>query len=316
MWPELLPRFTLPVLGEIVFPSYLVLLLVGFTAAVILARRQEDRAGRDGNQIADLGLLMLATGILGARIFSVLFDGKLVDFVHLCTDPMLVDVRPGFVCVTDAQCGDPYLCNTTLKQCYPQKDCFAALKFWQGGLTFYGGFLAAIVTSVWVSRKKRMGILRVADLIAPYTALGLAFGRIGCFLNGCCYGSPTDLPWGVHFPHRSGPVHPTQLYETLGALALFFVLRWGVAPRQQIQGRVFGALLAGYGVFRFLLEFLRDDARGAFLSISTSQWVSLPLIAIGAWLLVRRGAPVARPTGLETDETVSSDEPPSSPASH
>jgi phosphatidylglycerol---prolipoprotein diacylglyceryl transferase len=141
----------------------------------------------------------------------------------------------------------------------------------------------------WYARKKQLGLWRVADLCSPVVAFGLFFGRIGCFLNGCCYGEPTTLPWAVHFPHVSGRVHPTQLYEAIGALGIFALLTWVVRPRKQRHGDVFAWFLVLYGVLRFLLEFVRDDDRGGFAGLSTSQWIGIPLVAWGVyWLLIKR----------------------------
>ena len=288
---ELKPIFlklTVPVLGEVVFPAYMTLLMVGFTLAIWLARREEDAAGRNGDRIVDLGLLMLAFGILGARLLSVLADGKLHDFVNLCTDPRLVEAVDAKVkvCAADAQCGWDYLCDTARQRCHPPRDCLAALKFWQGGLAYYGGFLAAVPVGLWYARRKQLGAWRVADLGAPPIAFGLVFGRLGCFFNGCCYGKHTDGPLAVSFPGRPD-VHPTQLYEAAGALALYAVLYFVVRPRKRRHGQVFAALLVLYGVLRFALEFLRADDRGGLAGLSTSQWLGLPLVALGAWLWSR-----------------------------
>jgi phosphatidylglycerol:prolipoprotein diacylglycerol transferase len=283
---------TLPLVGRVEFPAYMTLLIVGFALAIWLGRREEDRSGRNGDRIVDLGLLMLIAGVLGARIMSVLFDGQLMNFVHLCTDPTLVPAIDARVatCTTDAQCGYDYWCNLATSTCAPPRDCFAALKFWQGGLAYYGGLLLAAPIGFWYARRKSLGVARIADLTAPLIVLGLFFGRMGCFLNGCCYGAPTDLAWGVDFPQRDTPaghLHPTQLYEALGSLALFALLSLVIRPRKRRHGEVFAWMLVLYGVLRFVLEFWRADARGALWGISTSQWISIPLVVVGTTLLVK-----------------------------
>src|SRR5687768_10436273 len=103
-------KFTLPGLGLVEFPSYMTMLMIGFTLAIWLARREEDRNGKNGDRIVDLGLWMLVCGVLGARLLSVLADGKLMDFVHLCTDPKLVPAIDAKVarCTENAQCGYDY----------------------------------------------------------------------------------------------------------------------------------------------------------------------------------------------------------------
>src|SRR3990172_4508770 len=113
-------------------------------------------------------------------------------------------------------------------------------KIWEGGLVWYGGVIGAVVTFIWQVRRKKLPAWKLCDVLAPAVALGMAFGRVGCFLNGCCYGDPTDLPWAAHFPQDSIPyveqvrrgmldaaanqslgVHPTQLYSAVDGLVLF-----------------------------------------------------------------------------------------------
>jgi phosphatidylglycerol:prolipoprotein diacylglycerol transferase len=293
--------FSLPVVGKVEFPAYMTMLIIGLALATWLARREEDRAGRNGDRIVDMALVAVVFGILGARLLSVLADGHFHDFVNLCTNPKLVpaiDAKVA-VCQTDAQCGYSYLCNQETHSCYPPRDCLAALKFWQGGLAYYGGLLLAAPAGLWYAKKKQLGVARIADLCSPVIAFGLFFGRMGCFLNGCCYGKETDMPWGVDFPTVPGHahVHPTQLYEAIGCLGIFAILYWVVRPRKRRHGDVFAALLTLYGLLRFMLEFLRDDERGAFLGISTSQWIGIPLVAWGVfwWLAKRRADHDTRP---------------------
>ena len=107
-------------------------------------------------------------------------------------------------CTTAAQCGYDYLCDTATHKCYPPQDCFAAVKVWRGGLAYYGGFIFAVAFAYYYVRKHKLGWWRTADLAAPGIMLGLVFGRLGCFLNGCCYGKPTTSFLGVVFPQRPG----------------------------------------------------------------------------------------------------------------
>lgn len=285
--------------GAVELPAYLTMIMIGFFAAIFVARRDGESAGMDGVAIVDLGILMLVLGVLGARLLAVLTDGMLQDFVHLCTDPTLVDAVDSSVrfCSQDSDCGFDYLCNlaargpvtagTQRSMCYPPQDCLAALKFWQGGLTFYGGLLLALPGGLWFARRRGLGGLRTADVVAPSVMLGLAFGRVGCFLNGCCYGAETDGSLGVRFPGHFADRHPTQLYESLFALGLFFLLRHLVRRRCRGEGELLGWLLVLYGVFRIGIEVFRDDPRGALGPLSTSQLISIPLVAAGAWLVAR-----------------------------
>ena len=282
-------KFALPIVGDVEFPAYMTMVMVAFTIAIWLARREEDGLGRNGDRIVDLGLWMLAFAMLGSRLLSVVADGKFDDFVHLCTDPKLVPAIDAKVrvCTEAAQCGYDYLCNADTHRCYPPRDCLAALKFWQGGLAFYGGFLFAAPVGIWYAKRKNLGGWRVADLTAPMIAFGQSIGRLGCFFNGCCYGKHTDGPFAVSFPDHPH-VHPTQLYESAGTLAIFCFLYFVVRPRKRAHGQVFAALLVLYGILRFALEFLRDDERGLLAGLSTSQWIALPLVALGCWLWIGR----------------------------
>jgi phosphatidylglycerol:prolipoprotein diacylglycerol transferase len=247
--------------GAATVPAYFALFVIGFLAATWYGRREGERRGLDGPSVVDLALVALVLGLVGARAMAVLTDGKLMDFVHLCTDPSRVRGRP-------------------------PRDCLAALKFWQGGLTFYGGLLLAIPGVLWFARRRRMPLATVADVGAPAVMLGLAIGKLGCFLEGCCYGAPTDGPLGVRFPGHTGAVHPTQLYESAGALALFALLH-GLRRRVRGDGELFGWMCALYGAWRAAIELLRGDARGGLGPLSTGQLVSLPLVALGVVLVVR-----------------------------
>ncbi len=285
-------------------PAYLTMIMFGFFAAIFIARRDAEALGIDGVRIVDLGILMLLLGVLGARLLAVLTDGSLQDFIHLCTDSRLVDPVDTSVkfCQTNKECGFDYLCNLSARDavlagsqrsmCYPPGDCLAAIKFWQGGLTYYGGVLLALPGAWIFMARKSMPKLVVADVMAAPAMLGLAFGRMGCFLNGCCYGGKTNSVFGVRFPGHFQDRHPTQLYELVFALSLYVFLRH-LLPKllrgQFAAGRalVFGLMLSLYGIFRVLIEFLRDDPRGALGPLSTSQLISIPVIALGLWLVAR-----------------------------
>ncbi len=190
--------------GGFTLPSYYTLLTVGFLAAVYVAWREAPKKGIDPEDILDMALYALIAGLLGARLLHVFADGYFMDYVHLCTDPLQVDV-PSFIhvrCATDADCVTAdagALCDPEGGRCHPARDCFAALKFWHGGLAFLGGFLGATLVCAWFLRRRKIPFLPVADLGSFGVPLGLAVGRLGCFLSGCCYGQPTDLPVGVRF---------------------------------------------------------------------------------------------------------------------
>ena len=164
-------------------------------------------------------------------------------------------------------------------------------KVWQGGMSFHGGLIGVILAMLWVGRKYRAGFWRIADFVAPLIPVGLGAGRIGNFINGELWGKVTDLPWGMVFPHAGDlPRHPSQLYQALlEGLALFLIL-WVFSSRQRPPAAVSGLFLIGYGVFRFLVEFVREpDAHIGYLAfgwLTMGQLLSLPMILAGLALML------------------------------
>lgn len=163
------------------------------------------------------------------------------------------------------------------------------LRDFRYGFVFYGGFLGALAMGAWAWRRLRFDFAAAADHFATALPLGQSIGRLGCLAAGCCYGRPTELPWGVVLEGAS--LHPTQLYESLACLASFFALKGWVLPRVKSgrwpPGSAFIASVALYGAARFLIEFYRFDERGASPApFSISQWIALALLgACGAWLI-------------------------------
>lgn len=160
---------------------------------------------------------------------------------------------------------------------------------WQGGMSFHGGFLGVLAAVWYVARKHRLEWLRVTDFIAPLIPCGLAAGRLGNFINGELYGRPSDVPWAMLFAH-GGPVprHPSQLYQFALEGLLLFALLWLYSAKPRPAGAVSGAFLIGYGAFRFIAEYFRepDDFLGLLaLGFSMGQWLSLPMLVLGAGLL-------------------------------
>lgn len=301
-------------IGLTQLPAYFTLLMVGFTLAILLAHREGLKKGLDGNTILDLGLLMLVCGLVGARILHVLADGQFWDYVHLCTAPEKVPalaMGPGLRCATDAQCLDAGLgdlCETATGLCRQRQDCLRVFKIWYGGYAYYGGFLLAVPTGLWFLRRRKMPIWKVADLASWGIALGLVFGRAGCFLAGCCFGDVTPSAVGIAFPRHSPawdkhlsqhsitdlaahslPVHPTQLYEAIACFVIFLVCLWRYRKGPKFDGEVFFLFMLQYAIFRFAVEFLRADDRGEWLggALSTSQLISLPLLLWSVVALAR-----------------------------
>jgi len=157
--------------------------------------------------------------------------------------------------------------------------------FRDGGLIFYGGFFAALLGALIYCRYRRMSFFSLMDLAAPFIALGYAITRVGCFLNGCCYGEFTDVPWGVVFPVlQDGIRHPTQLYSSFAVLFIFVLLRLA-RPLKYFNGFIFILFVTLYGVYRFIVEFYRVDPN-VLSSLSLAQIVALVMVAAGAFVLV------------------------------
>jgi phosphatidylglycerol---prolipoprotein diacylglyceryl transferase len=161
------------------------------------------------------------------------------------------------------------------------------LRIDRGGLVYYGGFLGAAAGLAVLARVRREPVLRLADFAVTGLPLGHALGRIGCFLNSCCYGSPTALPWCVHA--HDACRHPTQLYEAALNFALYgLLLRFFL--RRTTDGRTLALYLLLYPPARFLVEFLRGDERLRWLGVDVAQLLSLFLLVAGAalWAATRR----------------------------
>ncbi|NWF99278.1 MAG: prolipoprotein diacylglyceryl transferase [Nitrospirae bacterium] len=159
----------------------------------------------------------------------------------------------------------------------------AIFKLWEGGLVFYGGVILAVPVVLWYVKKNNLKLWQIADIFAPSVAIGHAFGRIGCFFAGCCFGKTAEtLPWGVIFtnPDCLAPLnvrlHPTQLYESAGEFINFFILLL-LQKRKSYNGQVFMTYILIYSVLRFIVEIFRGDfARGFIISgISVSQGISI-----------------------------------------
>jgi phosphatidylglycerol:prolipoprotein diacylglycerol transferase len=171
---------------------------------------------------------------------------------------------------------------------------------------YYGGLLLALAAAGLYIFKKKLPTLVVADIAAPGIALGQAISRLGCLSAGCCYGKPTTLPWGITYRNQYSydtvgvplnvPLHPTQIYDMVGALALFAFLTWRLS-KKHVVGQIILEYLALFACLRFVIEFFRDDDRGFVLYglLSTSQFIAILTILGSAavyYRLVRRPAEV------------------------
>ncbi len=186
-------------------------------------------------------------------------------------------------------------------------DPLGAFRLWEGGLILYGGYILAIAGGIGYLRRARLPVWRVADAIAPSVAVGIAIGRLGCFLNGCCFGLPTRLPWGTHFPPGSyssytfpgEALHPSQLYLA-GSGAALFVLLLLLDRKPRFDGWLFWTYVALDAACRFLIDFTRYYDQTSFLGTIGSLSFNMNQILSGALILtslVMLAALSRRPAG-------------------
>jgi phosphatidylglycerol:prolipoprotein diacylglycerol transferase len=170
-----------------------------------------------------------------------------------------------------------------------------AFALWKGGLVFYGGLLAAVPVGIWYVKRHSLPVWKTADIMAPSIVIGQAFGRLGCFFAGCCYGTTCSLPIGITFsdPHTLAPpgvpLFPTQLMESGGDLLIFLTLLL-LRRSKKFEGQLFWTYVLFYAVLRFIIEFFRGDAiRGLYFggAISTSQLIAIGLFGLSGVMMWR-----------------------------
>jgi len=268
--------FTLRLGGrEIGVHSYGVLIAVGLALGIVLAYRQARRVGLDAGRMLDAAFWMTLAGLVASRLAYVIVNVR--DFARVCAD------------------GTATASGTTRTFGRVLSDCGRVFAVWQGGLVFLGGVAGAAWVAYRFAKREGWSFAVVGDLFAPALALGHAFGRVGCYAAGCCFGKASDVAWAVAFPRGSvafdelttvgaiipgagvtPPLHPTQLYEAAGELVIGIAL---VALRRRVAHRP-GALLIGYlaayAVLRFVVELFRGDvARGFIAELDTPRLAAL-----------------------------------------
>jgi phosphatidylglycerol:prolipoprotein diacylglycerol transferase len=170
-------------------------------------------------------------------------------------------------------------------------DPLVLFRIWQGGMSFHGGLVGVLIAMWLYGRRTGRTFFQVTDFIAPMVPVGLGAGRMGNFINGELWGRPTDLPWGMVFPFVDAqPRHPSMLYEALLEGVVLFVILWVYSNRPRPTMAVSGLFLLCYGVFRFLVEFVRQpDAQIGYLAfgwLTMGHVLSLPMIILGAAFLI------------------------------
>jgi phosphatidylglycerol:prolipoprotein diacylglycerol transferase len=257
-----------------------IMLLCGFLAGLYLANRRARKIGLPEGLIDDLALWIIIGGLVGARGFYLIQHWQRVGF----------------------------------------RGPLDLLALWQGGIVFYGSVIGGVVSILIYWKLRPFPLLATLDVLAPAVALGVGIGRLGCFLNGCCYGDVCSLPWALRFPPgsdvwwhqiRTGelagismavidqvergiipattvwslPVHPTQLYSAIDGFVLCAVLS-AYFPLRKRDGQVIALFMMLYPVTRFLIEQLRSDEAAIFLGMTISQSISLAVLLGGAALFL------------------------------
>jgi len=170
------------------------------------------------------------------------------------------------------------------------------LKVWQGGLTFFGGLMLSFAAGVIYMKRHRMAVWKTFDLFAPALALGDFLGRIGCFFAGCCYGTPTGLPWGVTFTHPNSlaklgvSLHPTQLYASSLAMLMFIILLL-FRRFKRADGQIVFLYILLYALGRLIIENFRGDERGLLVAgyLTLTQTVAIVLIPVALGMIIYLG---------------------------
>ena len=242
------------------------MMALAFLAGLWTATRRARRENIASERIADVTFWLMAGAILGARVVYV---------------------------------------TTYWKQEFANQPFKEVFMIQHGGLVYYGGLIGAILAGVIYIRRQKMPFWKTADVFAPSIALGSVFGRVGCLLNGCCYGRACDLTWAITFTNPDAnkysgtplgiPLHPTEIYDALLNLVLYCFLAW-LFRRKRFDGQIFATYLILYAVFRSVVEYFRGDypIDHIHAGLTSAQLVSVPIFFAGLLLaatLSRRTTP-------------------------
>jgi len=250
-------------LGSLPIRWYGVMMALAFMAGLWTATLRARRVNVAGEIVSDITLWVMLGGILGARFVYVTTYWK-TEFA-----------------------GGPF------------SEVFMVQ---HGGLVYYGGLIGSTLAAVIYILWEKLPLWKILDIFAPSIALGSVFGRIGCLLNGCCYGRACDLPWAIHFPaeHEThgAAVHPTEIYDALLNLVLYVFLAW-LFRRKKFDGQIFATYLIVYAVFRSIAEYFRGDypTDHVHAGLTSAQLVSVPIFVVGLALaaMLSRRNPTPKP---------------------
>jgi phosphatidylglycerol:prolipoprotein diacylglycerol transferase len=246
--------------GKLTITWYGLMVALGFLTGLWTASRRGLREGFAAEKILDIGPWLIGGAIIGARTLYV------ISYWH---------------------------------EQFAGKSLTEIFMVWKGGLVYYGGLIGSSLATILYARLKKVQLWKLADVLAPSVALGSVFGRIGCLMNGCCYGRTCDLPWAIHFPpgHQTYPngVHPTQIYDSSLNLLFYFFLAW-LYRRKKFDGQIFATLLVGYALLRSFVELFRGDyPQYYFGMITPAQIVSGGILITGIILMFLLPRPAQQP---------------------
>ncbi|MFC1475255.1 prolipoprotein diacylglyceryl transferase [Candidatus Zixiibacteriota bacterium] len=244
-------------IGSLPIRAYGLMLAISFFLGVWYVKKITQRDNKPFEIYLTIAYIMILGGVIGARLFYVLFH--LGEFSGHWFD----SINP-----------------------------FSGSEFGIAGLNLYGGVIVAVVGTYVYCRFKKISILEVFDYFSPTLGIGLAFTRIGCFLNGCCFGTPTELPWGISFPFGSIPysifgnthLHPSQIYSSLYGVLLFVLMHY-MMKRKKFTGQLVAVLFMIEALFRFIIEYVRYYENAMFIQIGSWQPTYNHLMSISLFLL-------------------------------
>ncbi len=267
--------FVLPAVGLTKLPifGYGMLVLIGFLCGLWLSRLRAKRIGLDPEILTDMSFWLLVTGATGGRV-AHLVQYRVTHYAH---------------------------CKTVLDS------LIATVNLSEGGLVLIGALVGGAIGFFTFCGIRKLHALQLTDVVIPGVFFGVGFGRIGCLLNGCCYGDPCNLPWAIQFPRGSVPwldfvkqglllpadnftmpLHPTQIYSSIDGFMITTIL-WNLYPLRTRNGQLLGIACIMYACTRFLMEMIRNDTeqfRFWGLLLTISQWYSIGLFVTGTSLLV------------------------------
>ncbi|MGH7825837.1 MAG: prolipoprotein diacylglyceryl transferase [Candidatus Binatia bacterium] len=241
--------------------SYGIIVVLSFLVAVWMSTREAERKSLDPKLVRDFAVYGLIGGIIGARLYFVLFS------------------EPG----------------------YFLQHPWEIFAIWSGGIGIIGALIGGFLIALWFCRRNKISLLKLGDTLAPGMALGQTLGQFACLFNGDSYGRPTDLPWAITYTDPRSlaplniPLHPIEIYE-MGAYFLVFLLVWKIRKQHRLDGFNFFTYLAGYGMARFIVDFFRGDPAMFAWGIQAAQLfgAAMILVSLACFVLLKKPLKVAR----------------------